>query len=395
MKEKTKRTKTNKPICSRNNNEHVGAGLVPAHNKGITLIALILTIIVLLILAVVAINAVKGDGIISHAKNAKTDYTKAQKNEQDVLSGYELMLAEETGNAWKQEKTKVTKGDTTLNVGDTITNFTAGGKTWKVLGAENGKLLLTTTENVVASKTISGSDATLGVWDEKTSSYKNAEDTLDKACTDAITLTDLTDEIKSKVTEVRSIKVEDINRVTGYNPEKTGDGNAYGAKNIYQYGNEVTYSVVKDGSGTVTGVKYESKNVADKSDTSTDYTQFWAPNTKENITGPYTVRSNYYYYYPYSLTTSSSTTGECKGITKDSPAYILLFRDPANTKNVSYWLASSSVRAYEGLADFGLRCVYNGCVNYCCWWDSCGWEDSYTLGVRPVVSLASDFQPAK
>ena len=88
MKEKTKRTNSNKPICSKNNNEHVGAGLVPAHNKGITLIALILTIIVLLILAVVAINAVKGDGIIAHAKNAKTDYTKAQKNEQELLSDY-------------------------------------------------------------------------------------------------------------------------------------------------------------------------------------------------------------------------------------------------------------------------------------------------------------------
>ena len=57
-------------------------------NKGITLIALILTIIVLLILAVVAINAVKGDGIIAHAKNAKTDYTKAQANEQAILQGY-------------------------------------------------------------------------------------------------------------------------------------------------------------------------------------------------------------------------------------------------------------------------------------------------------------------
>ena len=57
-------------------------------NKGITLIALILTIIVLLILAVVAINAVKGDGIIGHAKNAKSDYTKAQANEQTTLQGY-------------------------------------------------------------------------------------------------------------------------------------------------------------------------------------------------------------------------------------------------------------------------------------------------------------------
>ena len=75
MKEKTKRTKTNKPICSKN-------------NKGITLIALILTIIVLLILAVVAISAVKGDGIISHAKNARDTYEQKSKEENAILQDY-------------------------------------------------------------------------------------------------------------------------------------------------------------------------------------------------------------------------------------------------------------------------------------------------------------------
>ena len=88
MKEKTKRTKTNKPICSKNNNEHVGAGLVPAHNKGITLIALILTIIVLLILAVVAISAVTGNGIIAHAKNSRDLYGTKSEEENALLQNY-------------------------------------------------------------------------------------------------------------------------------------------------------------------------------------------------------------------------------------------------------------------------------------------------------------------
>ena len=56
--------------------------------KGITLIALIITIIVLLILAVVAISAVKGDGIIAHAKNAKKTYSEAQTNEKSTMQGY-------------------------------------------------------------------------------------------------------------------------------------------------------------------------------------------------------------------------------------------------------------------------------------------------------------------
>ena len=55
-------------------------------NSGITLVALIITIIVLLILAVVSIRAVQGDGIIKHAKDAKTSTTVAQEKEQILLA---------------------------------------------------------------------------------------------------------------------------------------------------------------------------------------------------------------------------------------------------------------------------------------------------------------------
>ena len=61
-------------------------------NKGITLIALIITIVVLLILAVVAINAITGDGIIAHARNAQKDYIDATKREEDLLKYYEGVL---------------------------------------------------------------------------------------------------------------------------------------------------------------------------------------------------------------------------------------------------------------------------------------------------------------
>ena len=63
--------------------------------SGITLIALIITIIVLLILAVVAIRAVQGDGIIAHAKNAKSEYELAQANEEAALQNYMDFIAEE------------------------------------------------------------------------------------------------------------------------------------------------------------------------------------------------------------------------------------------------------------------------------------------------------------
>ena len=139
MKEKTKRTKTNKPICSKNNNKHVGAERIGTrpnpYNKGITLVALIITIVILLILAAVAINAVKGDGIISHAKNAKTDYTKAQANEQALLKEYEKDIEDGITGGKKEEqqnieitvggqKVKLTENNAKDYLGKVVTNYT-------------------------------------------------------------------------------------------------------------------------------------------------------------------------------------------------------------------------------------------------------------------------------
>ena len=63
------------------------------NNKGITLIALILTIIVLLILAVVAINAVKGDGIIAKAKEARDKMNKSMEDENEELNKLKQQLS--------------------------------------------------------------------------------------------------------------------------------------------------------------------------------------------------------------------------------------------------------------------------------------------------------------
>lgn len=71
--------------------------------KGITLVALIITIIVLLILAVVAIQAVQGDGIISHAKNARDEYEQAQAEEIGILSGYEIELSKKSPTSFSDE----------------------------------------------------------------------------------------------------------------------------------------------------------------------------------------------------------------------------------------------------------------------------------------------------
>ena len=54
--------------------------------KGITLVALVVTIVVLLILAGVSISLLlSNNGVISKAKNARTQYQNAANYEQNVL----------------------------------------------------------------------------------------------------------------------------------------------------------------------------------------------------------------------------------------------------------------------------------------------------------------------
>ena len=86
--------------------------------KGITLIALIITIIVLLILAVVAIGAVQNNGIIQHAKNAKSEYQSAQNNEQTTLDSY---LDKIDASVVKKPTSITLTGESTVAVRKTIT----------------------------------------------------------------------------------------------------------------------------------------------------------------------------------------------------------------------------------------------------------------------------------
>ena len=158
-------------------------------NKGITLIALILTIIVLLILAVVAINAVKGDGIIAHAKNARKDYTEAQADEQAILQGY-LGQLDESQLASKKVKDNLNK---VLSTGGNITLEDDFGNKIKV-PAGFKIITKTDTENTNLNYTADDIDVTKGivvedeegnqfVWIPVGTIYTNAEKTASKTIT--------------------------------------------------------------------------------------------------------------------------------------------------------------------------------------------------------------------
>lgn len=338
-------------------------------NNGVTLVALVITIVILIILASVIIDTTfKDSGIVSRFNNLenKTE-TEMQNNiEQIEETNNELNnYIGQNSKEWTQDKTLVTDGIIIYNVGDAYdynSNSDYNDKDgWRVLGAENGKLLIMTSRDIVKLG-ISGVSGE-GIYE---AGYTNAVDKLNSLCTEMFGATS------------RSVKLSDIDRVTGYDPEKTGDGKKYGEGDFDEYKGKVTYTA--DGSKAENGCEY--------SGTISPYIR--PDGTRLGTNGVTSIQeeSTYYLYYPYSLTTNKSTQGECKGIELDSKAYRFLFRNPEDTENVGYWLANTGERTYNNYTGYGVfRVAPAGHVGCYGSWSSNLIYVPGTLGVRAVISL--------
>ncbi len=176
----------------------------------------------------------------------------------------------------------------------------------------------------------------------------------------------------------RSINVDDINSITGYDPSNTGDGSVYGAGTIYEYGNRVTYT-------------HNGNNITyNEATTTSSYSVFryFSGNTWKSLASgeSATLTSTQYQYYPTTLTENSS--GEVKGIEENSTEYEMLFAETSSGQR--YCLTSPYTRAYSGYAYFGLIGVLNGKVQCGALFYSYGLTNLQYYGVRPVVSLESD-----
>lgn len=186
----------------------------------------------------------------------------------------------------------------------------------------------------------------------------------------------------------RSMDVEDINRVTGYNPDVAKYNE--GTNNVYQWKNEVTYTLNADGKIHYQGTKYPT------TDTTSSYTRFtywngsnWIPLENETGKNSVTLTHDYYNYYPQTLSTISSSETTINGSTS---AYTLLF---ANTSSTNYyWLSSQYVNADGGDCLFGMRSVDGGYVGGYYLYSSYGSTFSASYGLRPVVSLKSNVKVA-
>ena len=264
---------------------------------------------------------------------------------------------------------------------------------WRILGVDEktGELLIISADPV---KTTGNADFYLrGI-----AGYNYGESELNKVCS-----------IFGSgygATGARSVNVDDVNKITGYNPNNEGKydpeqkttGTKYSVGQPYEYGNKTTYTWTS----TANQISWSGSNTKSGTGSNSNYATYgfnwydigsktWK-NSMQDTTNPAditTLTSTRYYYYPDSLKTSS---GAGEGLRTTSEEYKTLFMNKAGSK-VSYWLASSCVYTDSNFAGFGVRCVYSsGYVNYSILYDSYGYVYSPSFGVRPVVSLKSDIQ---
>ncbi len=270
---------------------------------------------------------------------------------------------------------------------------------WRVLGVDEktGELLIISADPV---KTIKDADFYLrGI-----AGYNYGEKELNKVCSVFGS--------GYGATGARSVNVDDINKITGYNPNNVGKydpeqstiGTKFRKGESNEYGNKTTYSWT----ATANVVSWSGSNGdsgSGGSDADPNYStngfnwydienKTWKFSMQDTTTPAVitTLTSSVYYYYPNSLDISSGT-GE--GLNTESEEYKTLFMNKSGSK-VSYWLASSFVATRLERASFGMRYVTSdGRVSYNYLYNSYGSVSSPSTGVRPVVSLKANIELEK
>ncbi len=360
--------------------------------KGITLIALILTVVVMLVLLRLSIKVVIDTGLAPTTGEAVQKTNQAAEYEQQIASGmaekadgtmvdmvdFLTQSKVESKGKWVHNyiARTVSNGKMTLNIGDYVSyeepSSLGYSGNWRVLGVnDRGNLLLVSGSNV-ATQTIHGVDG-----------YNNGIKILDGICDD------YADGVVA--TSGRSINVEDVNKITGFNPNnvnaddpaQTGIGDKYveTEEGGIGYLDNVTYWL------TSSGVKYSINGGNTILDSTRDEFYPFGDSTgltKDDDNSYCTVQRTHYYY------NISSSTSSVRAFRRDHPAFDMLFTtDTDETKH--YWLASQGVRPAIGRCNWGLFYVYEYKINIHGLWGS--WVDEgygSTIGVRAVVTLSSE-----
>ena len=245
----------------------------------------------------------------------------------------------------------------------TIENNEAQKLTWKVLGTDDdGNILIMPTTNITDSTgaiqrmPIGGTDATAA---QNAAQY--AAEEIDRICS----IYGYGKGAKS----ARSVKVEDIDKLTGF------DKTTYAQDQGNGYGHDVTYSINE----TDEYVYYKWSGITEPK--KTDYKVFsylkgseWVSLTKGQSA---TIKSTCYFY--------DMSSDPYKTVLTNKGVYDLIGAD-----NDPYMLSSLCVDAYSEYASFGMRMVYNNSILANFYFNS---HDKYSKsiwGLRPAVSLKPD-----
>lgn len=260
---------------------------------------------------------------------------------------------------------------------------------WRVLGEENGNLLLIS-EKTVGPDSGGYTDSENGnqYYIKGKDGYVNGIEELNNICA-------LFGKARH-AERARSVNVDDINRVTGYNPNNVGvyDLNQSGsgvksfAGSISEYGNEVIYywqgtaNPYYIGSNDVKGnliYSYTSFNWYDEVEKEWKTSNNSNSATEDKMEQIVSLKNSYYVYYPETL--SEKNTDAKVGISKNSTAYNNLF------DNINYWLASSYITTGEYTAGCGIRQVDGGIISANSLQYATGPLGTRKYGIRPAVSI--------
>jgi len=393
--------------------------------QGVSLIVLVITIIVMIILTGAIVLSLKDTSILERAHEAvrKTNESQLksilelgwadayaagarteealktsidaviQKNNLDV-SDYDIVVTTSgvtitTIDGWRQKGLTVTNGKVTLTIGDRIAyDETNGGNItgltdveWAILGVnDSSELLIMSTTNI-----------------DKNPLYDRAS-TIQERQNTWLTGTNSLDQICEKYGKgngavgARSIRIEDINKVTGYNPQTA----KYGKGEIYEYENEVTYSYngtgypSYKGNNGVTGTLSHSHSNGFHYYNGNEFVVLTNVTTGTSGTIFATLKNT---GYSYDATVNNE---EQKGIGSDTKAHEMLFSNASN----GYWLASQYVSCKKYTVEYGFMFADSeGSINMRSLWDSDGSFPSgsqfdymllMTYGARAVVILSQD-----
>ena len=325
----------------------------------------------------------QGETVVSWTKNQDGSYTagEATIHVGDYVN-YDPTAGVTTGLTYKSETTKSGyESDQTFDA----SKYEAAGFGWRVLDVKDGKVRLIS-ENYVGPGDYGTTNLTKYYLKGQTG-YINGKNELN-----AISA------IYGKGTgadSAKSITVDDINGVTGYNPETAN----FSQGNWGEYGNQVTYTFNSENSYTATrtngaNAEANTNNFSGSFTYFNNATRTFVPLT----TGSTTVTSTAYSYNPTTLdTTANAPTRGVDAEGNYNTEYQMIFGEWKAVQNSKrqftgsgtrpdYWLASEYAYADSNKVDWGLRRVYNGNVANCYLYDN---VNNVYCGVRPVVSLKS------